>query len=124
MYASASTVFVLMAAELGGDLHKRAEAAPGGVLTEAEAILPLSGVLAKSRIMPLIAVRRPTSSPEGVATEKASPFSRVYSAVPPMGMPAEPVRDLMLAAIDVARRLAGEEGGASSASFSQELQLS
>ena len=39
-------------------------------------------------------------------------------------MPAEPVRDLMLAAIDVARRLAGEEGGASSASFSQELQLS
>ena len=46
VYASASTVFVLMAAELGGDLHKRAEAAPGGVLTEAEAILPLSGVLA------------------------------------------------------------------------------
>ena len=45
VYASASTIFVLMGAELGGDLCSRAEAAPGGVLTEADALAPLAGVL-------------------------------------------------------------------------------
>lgn len=46
VYASPSTIFVLMGAELGGDLNERTQAAPGGVLTEAEARQPLSCVLA------------------------------------------------------------------------------
>lgn len=49
VFASKSTVFVVMHAELGGDLHKRAESAPGGVLPEAEALVPMSGVLAALR---------------------------------------------------------------------------
>ena len=46
VYASESTVFVVMEAELGGDLSKRAEAEAGGVLSEADAIGPITGVLA------------------------------------------------------------------------------
>lgn len=45
VYSSASTVFVVMGAELGGDLSSRADAAPGGVLPEADVLLPLLGVL-------------------------------------------------------------------------------
>jgi len=51
VYASPSTVFVLMHAELGGDLMQRAEAAPGGVLSEAEALGPMCGVLAALRFL-------------------------------------------------------------------------
>lgn len=49
VYASASTVFVVMGAELGGDLQKRAEESPGGVLSEAAVRTPMAAVLAALR---------------------------------------------------------------------------
>lgn len=45
VYASHSTIFMLMGAELGGDLSARAASAPNGVLSEPEARLHLDGLL-------------------------------------------------------------------------------
>ena len=46
VFTSATTIFVLMEAELGGDLCQLAEKSPGGVLSESTARAPMADVLA------------------------------------------------------------------------------